>query len=238
MNCVRCRGPIELSQKHCGYCGVPLDADHNGVPDAVEQLIADKARATVAADRTREEHGTLVRELTEARAALEKVRRTPRRIWALSRLSAGLIAFLTLFLSVPLTLAVEGLSERSLAGDVLCRFVCEGCSAPARVVFWTSPRSGGRNSGHSRTLCSHPSVRVEWVSNQPIYDWIELPWWQEALFSYGQWCLTGLAVLPFAIAWVERKRLARDEIRLPAQIADLERTLAAAAPPTPSQHYR
>jgi hypothetical protein len=52
------------------------------------------------------------------------------------------------------------------------------------------------------------------------------------------WFLSGVAVLPFVYAWRERKWLAAKERRLPAQIAGLERALAATEPPAPAQHYR
>jgi hypothetical protein len=245
MRCVRCSGPIEISQKDCGHCGVPLDADQNGVPDAIEQLLEEKARAIVAADRAREqreqqeqrereERDKLVRELSEARAALETVRRTPRRIWALSANGVVATFFFVLLVGMPFSCIAQGISERSLAGEVLCRWVCEGCSAPARVSGFLQ---GGRND-YPRTYCTHPSVNVEGGTNEPPYGWTELPFWQEQLFALGLWFLTGLAVLPFGLAWFERKRLARDERRLPAQIAELERTLAATEPPAPAQHYR
>jgi hypothetical protein len=275
MNCVRCGGPIELSKKHCAHCGVPLDADQNGVPDAIEQLIEDKARAIVAADRAREQHelqaqrerkereqreqrereertqreqyererhDRLLGELSYARQTLETTRRTPRRIWALSRGGVVAIALLALMLGVPFSCVAQGISGRSLAGEVLCSRVCEGCSAPARVFSWTRTRDGNR-SEHSRTLCSHPSVDLQQlttaqVSDEPRYDAIELPRWLETLVAFELWFLAGLAGMPFLFAWFERKRLADDERRLTSEIATLLRALAADTPPTPRQLYR
>jgi hypothetical protein len=264
MNCVRCGGAIELSQKHCGHCGVPLDADRNGVPDAVERLLEEKARAMVEEarlrerreqqeqreheertereQREREQHEKLVRELTEAREALEKVRRSPRRTWALSRFGAGIIAFFTLIIGLPLTFAAGAISGRSLPGEVLCRTVCEGCSAPGRVFSWTTISGGGR-SGHSRTLCTNPAVdveRIDWseANDEALHTAYELPGWQEGLFAFAVWFLLGAAVLPVVYMRFERQGLAMEEGRLTELVASLERTLHATARPAPQQLYR
>ena len=46
MNCIRCAAPLDLSKPFCRGCGAPVDADGNGMPDAVEKLVVQ--RATIA----------------------------------------------------------------------------------------------------------------------------------------------------------------------------------------------
>lgn len=55
MHCLHCNAAITLIDTECPSCGRSLDANADGVPDALERLIESKARALIAQQKAEEQ---------------------------------------------------------------------------------------------------------------------------------------------------------------------------------------
>jgi hypothetical protein len=72
---VECGTLLNLTQRTCPHCGVAIDSDGDGLPDALDALVERKARAIVAEEREREAADIARREAAEAaRNAAEEQR--------------------------------------------------------------------------------------------------------------------------------------------------------------------
>ncbi len=175
--CVSCRQSLPLGATFCNACGRPVDADRDGIPDALGNMIAAKARAIVAEERRAEEEReadaqrqgeltNLVAEASKVELELAANARLPRtwlgsvahgiRVITFSVLAGWLI------FGVPLHLFVFGLIGRSPAG-LLCPLQCDGCEAPGRVFASNYKGSWQSNKGRMgyALVCHHEAHDIE-----------------------------------------------------------------------------
>jgi hypothetical protein len=259
MNCLRCGSPINLGQPTCAQCGTPLDADGNGVPDVLERLIEDKARAIVDAQREREaseraqaasyaaeqrEHArdeSNRRDLADARGELEKAEAEKPPIYRFSTLTTMAALALALTVGLPATCVGEMIVGRPAWGNTLCPYMCRDCRGPARIFSWRTITNGNM-SNHTRALCS--TSRLEADSIRPgdaidpgQFQDVELTDWLRIPLTILVLTLIGALLLPFASARFAERSLASRRRALENRIEHLERAIGP-DPPTSNAPFR
>lgn len=190
LSCVQCHQALPAGATFCSACGRPVDADRDGVPDALGAMIEAKARAIVAEDRKRQEDEEAAKKRTErltrvtadvsaAELALAQNAKLPRswfgafrHITALATITSFIV---WLLLGALLHLFVMGAIGYSPAGVVLCPSHCDGCEGPGRVFSWNY--KGRWHSEHGRMgyalVChnkAHDVDKLEWsdVRSDPL----------------------------------------------------------------------
>lgn len=245
MDCTHCGKPVDLSQKSCPHCGLLLDADHSGLPDALEKVIEQKARELIAADREKQEEdrataAARAREdekakvLAEKRSArdaarqrLEAVRATPERGWKLTRNTLIASFVLAVMVGMPGSCIAEDVSGVPAWGSLLCPAVCPDCRGPGRTVSWRSSKTGD----HSIALCHTQQVDIETIrgSDAEKYGAITLSWWWRTPLTLFVLTLAWLVLLPFALGRGARRARRAELAELEAKVAGLSREVPEAA---------
>jgi hypothetical protein len=190
VKCLRCNAPVDLARPTCASCGHPLDADGDGMPDAIGKLVEDKVREAVAAERERAASAaretdrvakaeaasaeiakqrallkTARERLAAMRRAIEETHAEPRRIAILSRALAVLVLVLTIPVAGCTAGCVEPLVGRPLvAGRVFCPGHCDGCRGPGRIFEWSESTNGDSPENVATQLCHNPSFDLEAIT--------------------------------------------------------------------------
>lgn len=183
MNCLHCNAPIDLSKLACSTCGVPLDADGDGIPDVLAKMIEDKARALLAGEEEREREAVEQAELKAAETA-EVERRAenesslasllrerdrnvlePRRVWYMNAELVVLFAFLAAIVGgIVFPACVEpSVGQSMVASQLFCPTVCPSCKGPGRIFTWHLNRissSGNYKGNVSTQLCQNAQVDI------------------------------------------------------------------------------
>jgi len=242
VKCLKCGSKLDLSAEVCAVCGTLLDADGDGLPDALGELVERKARAIVEAERAKlaapaappklDERGSKQERLATCRRDLERNRAAPRPAWLMNRV--GLASILLLgFVVGGIMLPACGeplIFERSLvAAPLLCPMVCEGCSGPGRIFTWHES-SSSYEGNVSTQLCTTPKVNVSalgWVDvtqrEEKDLKPYRLTLWASVPFDFALVACALSLIAPFWFAILRKKLLAREQARLEAQLQTLER---------------
>jgi hypothetical protein len=244
--CVQCKTALPLHATFCNACGRPVDADKDGVPDAIGNLVEQKARAIVAeqraADQAAEEakrRSELVTKLTAeqsaAELALEQNKRLPRSVFrAFTHLwgfYAVLIVIVWLIFGSLFHLFLFGAIGYSPAGVVLCSTHCEGCEAPGRVFSWNFKGSWKEKKGQMgyALVCHNDKLNVDkldWtqVRNDPMNTTLQ-PYMIDGVWSYFVEGFVLAPTLGFVLAVTRaasrRRQWARDRVELERKLAAL-----------------
>lgn len=237
--CVHCQKPLSDNATFCAACGRPTDADGNGVPDALDQLIETKAKGILAAERKAEadvvEQKARVEEiamLERSTASLAKqiehngrVSRSAPAVF-LSILKSALVVFTLgwVIFGFPIHLIVFGLATYSPAGPVLCPLQCPTCEGPGRTFFWNS-KGWDDNKGKSgwALLCHNPTYdadKVRWTEirgdlNKPIQPYL--------VHGVLAFIVEGVLVTAIGSAVYALRRTGKQRRRLDEDYADFER---------------
>jgi len=242
VKCLKCGCKLDLSAEICAVCGTPLDADGDGLPDVLGELVERKARAIVEAERAklgapaapskRDESAVKQERLATCRRDLERNRATARPMWLMNRLGLGAILIFGFVVGgIMLPACGEPLIwERSLvAAPLLCPIVCEGCSGPGRIFTWHE-RSNTYEGNVSTQLCTTPKVDVSalrWIDvterEEKDLRPYRLTLWASVPFDFALVVSVLSLIAPFWFASVRKKLLAREQSRLEAQLQTLER---------------
>jgi hypothetical protein len=176
--CVQCAKPLVGDAKFCASCGRPTDADGDGIPDALDKLIENKAKSILAAERQGEADQRAKEALAEEITKLERAdvtigeqiqqnQRIPRSWWALlQRQVIGITSVCAVVWAIvgwlP-HLAILPLISYTPAGFVACPLQCETCSGPGRAFSWNfkgSWRSEKGQMGYA-LVCHNPKYDVD-----------------------------------------------------------------------------
>lgn len=254
---------MDLSKSACAACGVALDADGDGVPDVLDRLIEQKARAIIAAEKD-EARASAERQAAKARAEeQEKERKEDERSLAMYRrllsshgetrigpwhlppwLAGGFVAVALLLGGVMLPTCGESAAGRSLlSAHIMCPSRCPTCRGPGRIFTWHESGSSGEGDV-STQLCHNDVVDIDsmqWSAVSLQQDGVLAPYvlsmWWSALFDALAVALLLFAIGPFVAARVARKSHGEDGVRYAERIRELERKLARPDEP-PSRGYR
>ncbi len=181
LSCVQCRQPLPNGATFCSACGRPVDADGDGLPDALGAMIEARARAVVAEERRKQEEAEAARARTAlltkltadtaaAELALQANAKLPRSWLGAFRHLAVLTTisfFIGWLLIGPLLHFVIGAIGVSPAGVVLCPSHCAGCDGPGRVFVWSY-----KGSWHSE----HGRMGYALVCHNKLHDVEKLTW--------------------------------------------------------------
>ncbi|MEO6575268.1 MAG: hypothetical protein ABIP89_15590 [Polyangiaceae bacterium] len=257
MNCLRCRAPVDLSARACSACGTLLDADGDGVPDVLAQMVEDKARALLASERAREIEETAATAARAERAAAAELARVTlandrasledyrerlaanrakgRGRWYVDRSLVSVMAVAALLVGVGLLPACGEpvvLGQSLLAGRLLCPEVCPGCRGPGRVFTWQE-----NESDVATQLCHNDVVdidRLRWADVDGGQDKelkpFRLSLWTSVPIDFALVFVGLFAVLPFFAARVRKRRLDDDLVNLELMEAHLGQKVALADP--------
>ena len=183
--CVQCRQPLPITATFCNSCGRPVDADKDGVPDALGNMIEAKARAIVAEEK-RDREASLARdvahreleELTREDSALQvqlaENARLPRSWFgALFHTAIMTLVIGTMFwlvLGLPLHMWLFSILDVSPAGLVLCGSHCDTCSGPGRVYSWNFKGSWHEKNGQMgyALVCHNREIDVDKLTASDI----------------------------------------------------------------------
>lgn len=259
MNCIACQAPIDLAAKHCGACGVAIDADGDGVPDVLAKMIEDKARALLASERAREaeaaaaagkakaseDAATAARaalasyraELASARDGLEANLRKPRSLFFVNKLVVTIIVLLSLVVGAAIFPGcVEPIAGRTvIAGPLLCPGRCAGCRGPGRVFTWHE--SGGSYEGNvSAQICHNAEVdvdRMTWqdgaTDDTKLVAYRVSMWWSVPL-DFALVLVVLFLLFPLYAARFRAKQIANERIVFEGIITTNEALLARLDP--------
>ncbi len=264
LTCTACGAAIALDRPACAACGAPIDADGDGVPDALAKMIEDKARALIAEEKKRESDEAAATARAEAARVARELKRTdearlarmrdalqensgkPRPVWHLDGpLTLTLACVALLIGGVLFPACLEPMAGRSLvAAQVFCPGVCAGCRGPGRVFTWHE--SGGSYEGNVSTqLCHNATVdidRITWMDVTSRQDSDLAPYrltlWSSVPLDAAIVFLVLLAVGPFWFGRMRTRSLGEERRLLAAEIEGLERNLAAGARPPQDAPYR
>lgn len=248
LQCLNCKAKITLDTETCAACGTKIDADGNGVPDALEKMVEEKARALIASEKQREANDQAQTRRDEEASAKAKERKEdetelewlklkqkedenePRRSWYLSKGWAIFFAACALVIGgIIFPACAEPISGRSfIAGKVFCPGVCPTCRGPGRIFTWHET-SASYEGNVSRQLCHNDVVdidKMQWTdSDKEEYAAYRLTLWSSVpvdwALVFGVFGVFG----PFLVARM-RNKFYRDEVESRgAKIVALERKL-------------
>jgi hypothetical protein len=174
-----------MTATFCNNCGRPVDADKDGVPDALGNMIEQKARAIVdEKERQREEAAArdkaavALKKLEEERAKLEEQlkgnERLPRSwfgaFFHISMVTAIIFVFFWLTLGALVHLFLFGALEVSPAGPLLCPGHCDTCDGPGRVISYNYKGPWHSNNGKMgyAFICHNKEYNVEGLSPSDV----------------------------------------------------------------------
>jgi hypothetical protein len=253
MNCLKCGQPIDLSQKTCAACATPVDADGNGLPDALDKLVEAKVNTMLHDERKQLDaeqrvlavraalrggdaaHADPARELGLCRERLAQNLAEPRRRWRMGAGHLGLLVLVSLFVGgVLLTNVVEKiiLGRSILAADLCCPSACAGCTGPGRIYSWHR-RSTNYEGNYSIQLCNNPQVDIAKLTAMDVATQEDkdlapyrLTLWTSFLINTALSLLFLVAFAPFFFAWLRRRGLEGERTFLEYEIRSLEARLA------------
>jgi hypothetical protein len=249
MKCLSCGAPLDMTKVSCPMCQTPVDADGDGVPDALAKMVEDKARRMIQADRDAEaararEAARIASEaaasaalsadrerLERARAQLVETDAAPRPLWYMSVASALLLFAVSALgggIIAPACIEPIALDRSIAAGELLCPSVCDGCRGPGRVFTWHE--SGGSYEGNVSTqLCHNPHVDIDqltWMNVTGREDNDLKPYrltlWTSVPIDFGILFASLLVVGPFWGGRIRRRSLDALHVALTEQIDALE----------------
>lgn len=245
--CVQCRQPLPIDATFCDACGRPTDADRDGVPDALGELIANKARAIVAEERRLDEERAAAKrsderlvKLTAEASAIELALRAnallPRSWFGAFRRLSVVIAIGVAMVWLPFGTLFHflfGAISFSPAGPVLCPIHCEGCEGPGRAFAWNFKGSWKSEKGRMgyALVChnkEHDIDKLEFtdVRSDPMNTKLQ-PYMIHGFVAYF---VEGLVLAPglgitLALLLAGKRRAAYDQER--AELLDKQRRIAA-----------
>jgi len=213
LSCVQCHQPLPMTATFCNQCGRAVDADKDGVPDAIGRLIEAKARAIVAEEQSirdevaeREKAAATLKKLDEDHAQLQKQlemnARLPRSfagaLFHVSFVTTIGVAMLWLVLGVLVHLFLFAVIDVSPAGLVLCPSHCEGCSGPGRVYAWhyKGPwRSENGRMGYA-LVCHNREIDIDKLSYEEVRGDKNVALQPYMISGVGAFFVEGLVLAP------------------------------------------
>jgi hypothetical protein len=242
VKCLKCGSKLDLSAECCPACGTPLDADGDGVPDALDALVERKARAIVAAEQAKlvplatAAPAPVVEDSTRKRATfaafLERNRTAARPLWLMNSRVLWTILIVGFVLGGTLLPACAEplVFERSLvAASLLCPQVCAGCRGPGRIFTWHES-SNSFEGNVSTQLCQAPAVDVNALSWSDVtaredkdLQPYRLTLWSSVPFDFALVLLPLLVFAPFLFARLSKTALAKEQLLLEKKLLELER---------------
>jgi hypothetical protein len=170
IQCVGCRTVVPTGATHCPVCGRPVDADGNGLPDAIDQLVQNAAKQAVAAERAQYHAAEVSQQDAKKRRMTEALLRRnleAPRTWSGLALHRLRVSFVVLFFFAgtvgTLPLALLSSAGLSLAGPALCAVQCPDCHPPGRGFSWNYRGNCQSLKGRmgSAYVCHNPHVDVD-----------------------------------------------------------------------------
>ena len=236
IRCVQCQAELALGMTACPSCGRPVDADGNGLPDSLDQMVQSAAKKAVAEERAqeraREEQGARAKERRMLELQLQENALTPRTWVGLALYRARntflvmLFVMATMGIPIRMVLASGGIG---LSGPLLCVVQCPECGPPGRAFAWNYRGSCQENQGRMgyAYVCSNPRVDVstlQWIDvrTQPLNDVLQ-PYMVHGALTFVGDVLVGAALVSLLRALVGTGARLR---KLDAERAELERKLA------------
>lgn len=149
--CVQCQTLLPMTATFCNSCGRPVDADKDGVPDALGNMIEQKARAIVEQKEKQKEDAAAraaadaaLKKLDAETALLQKQLETNERLprsWFgafanISLFSTIMFGIFWLSLGTLVHLFLFAAFDWSPAGPILCPSHCDTCDGPGRVFAY------------------------------------------------------------------------------------------------------
>lgn len=240
IRCVGCQAELTLGATHCALCGRPVDADGNGLPDALDQMVQAAAKQAVAQERAQEQaraaQGLVVKQRRLLELQLQENARTPRT-WlglALDRARSTFLVMLfvmaTVGFPIRMVLAAAGVG---LSGPLWCMVQCPDCRAPGRAFAWNYRGSCQENKGRMgyAYVCGNPRADVStltWIDvrTEPLNSVLQ-PYMVHGGLTFAGDALVGAALVAALRALFGTGARLR---RLDAERAELERKLASLPP--------
>lgn len=235
IRCVQCQGEVVPGATFCPACGRPVDADGNGLPDALDAMVQAAAKKAVAEERAKESarversKGKKRRQLDEF--ALAENLATPRT-WgalALRRARDGFVVAALVLMSVgfPIKMILASFGA-GLSGPLLCAVQCPDCRPPGRAFSWNYKGSCQDNKGRMgyAYVCGNPVADVStlrWtdVRSDPLNSALQPYMVHGGLTYLGDALVAGVIVAALRALFGTGAKLAR----LDAERAEIERRL-------------
>lgn len=233
IQCVRCKADIALDMTACPSCGRPVDADGNGLPDALDAKMQEVARATVADERAKDarkkEHSKLQGELKFTEMRIKSNRETSRGFVPLffSRLWFTFVVMFIVWMVIGFAprAIVAGITDRAISGWLVCELQCPECHGPGKMFQWNYRGSWQSNKGRMGTalVCHNPRYNVDalsWsdVRNTETNEALQ-PYIVHAFFVHlGDAVVAAAAVALFRAVFRTRKR----QLALDPELRELE----------------
>ena len=185
LSCVQCQQQLPITATFCNQCGRPVDADRDGVPDALGNMIEAKARAIIAEEQRlrdavveRDRAAIALKKLDEESTLLhtqiEGNARLPRSVggalFHVAFVNTIMAAIVWLLIGVPVHLFLFALIDFSPAGVALCSSACDGCSGPGRVYAWNYKGSWHTENGRMgyALVCHNREVDIDKLTTTQI----------------------------------------------------------------------
>jgi len=254
--CVQCGASIALTATFCSACGRAVDADKDGVPDALGKMIEDKARGILASEREAEaaekrrnaEEQELKRVIEREGTVEQSLREnlTVPRSWP--ALFLHMLKWTTMAVAIiwlPLGFIphfIFGAIGYSPAG-LVCPLQCADCSAPGRAFSW-----GYKGPWHSEKgrmgyalVCTNPSIDVATIKDSDVRGTLNVPLQPYMMHGFIVYFAEGVIVaatfgLLFALGRTSKKQVSieRERQALEAELASLkeQRVRLGGAPAT------
>ena len=178
LQCVQCKAPITLDMTFCAACGRPVDADRNGLPDALDRKVQEAAKKAVVderaaqdeRDREGKERAQIHKKLELLASNLKSNRECPRSFvgFAIERMKTTFLAMCAawVILGVPVHF-ISGALGFAISGPLVCAVQCAECHGTGRVFVWNY-----RGSWHSEK----GRMGYALVCDNPRYDVSRLTW--------------------------------------------------------------
>lgn len=227
----------------CNACGRPVDADRDGVPDALNKLIEERAVQAVerreqeraAAKEHQERLTRLTAETAAVELALKQNEVLPRSWFGAFRHLSAVIGIGVFMLWLPFGFLfhfIFGGIGVSPAGPVLCPSHCDTCEGPGRAFAWNYKGSWQSNKGRMgyALVCHNKEINIDkldWteVRSEPLNTQLQ-PYMIHGVVAYFS---EGLVLAPvigitLGLALAGKKRVRYDAERV--ELLEKQRRLA------------
>ncbi len=251
LQCVQCKSPITLEMTFCAACGRPVDADRNGLPDALDLKVQEAAKKAVVDERAaQDERDRVGKERAQIRKKLELLtsnlksnRESPRSFLALafSRMKVTFVAMCAawVIIGVPVHF-ISGALGFAISGPLVCAVQCSECHGTGRAFMWNYRGSWHSEKGRMgyALVCDNPRYDVSRLTWQDIRnDEINTALQPYMVHGFIAYLADGIVVAVLMALYVglfrthkalarldpELKQMEREESELRARLAQLDR---------------